>query len=82
MKVKRDDNGGQPVEKPKPKTQFDGGRWVKKNQKPNFMTETWNIEGCWDVARNQTNPTMCQTLSFAWLKWEESGLQGELAEII
>jgi hypothetical protein len=34
MKVKRDENGGQPVEKPKPKTQFDGGRWVKKIKNP------------------------------------------------
>ena len=30
------------------------------------------FERSWDVARIQTNPTMCQTLDFARRKWEES----------
>jgi hypothetical protein len=40
------------------------------------------IEGPWDVARIQTNPTICLTLDFARRKREESGLKVELAKII
>ena len=41
MKVKRDENGGQPFEKQKPKTQFDGGCWVKK---VNNLIYGWNLD--------------------------------------
>ena len=68
----------------KTKTKNPIWRWTlgQKNHKPNFMTKTWMIEGSWDVARNQTNPTMCQTFDFARWMYEESGRKAEWLKII
>jgi hypothetical protein len=59
-------------------------RWTlgQQIQKLHFMTYVGMIERSWDVARIQTNRTMCQTLGSAWLKWAESGSKGKLAKII